>query len=45
VWELLFGQKAALVVFGVVVGDVAEARQATFADLGLAGIRRWEREE
>jgi len=38
VWELLFGQKAALVVFGAVVGDVAEARQATFVDLGLVLI-------
>ncbi|GAA0964798.1 hypothetical protein GCM10009555_002760 [Acrocarpospora macrocephala] len=38
VWELLFGQKAALVVFAVVVGDVLEARRALFVDLGLVLI-------
>lgn len=37
-WALVFGQKLALVVFGVLVGDVNEARRATFVDLGLVVI-------
>ena len=38
IWALVFGQKLALVIFGAFVGDVNEARRATFVDLGLVAI-------
>lgn len=38
IWALVFGQKLALVIFGALVGDVNEARRATFVDLGLVVI-------
>jgi hypothetical protein len=38
VWELLFAQKAVLVVIAVVLGDVPEAREAGFVDFGLVVI-------
>ncbi|MFJ1767485.1 hypothetical protein ACIOD2_44665 [Amycolatopsis sp. NPDC088138] len=38
VWELLFAQKAVLVVIAVALGDVPEAREAGFVDFGLVVI-------
>lgn len=38
VWELLFGQKATLVVIAMVVGDVPEAGEAGIVDFGLVVI-------
>ncbi|MFG1643186.1 hypothetical protein ACGFMK_23070 [Amycolatopsis sp. NPDC049252] len=38
VWELLFAQKAGLVVIAVALGDVPEAREAGFVDFGLVVI-------
>ncbi|MFG2050567.1 hypothetical protein ACGFIW_24410 [Micromonospora sp. NPDC048935] len=38
VWEILLAGKTALVVFGMTIGDVAEARLAGFIDLGLVAV-------
>jgi hypothetical protein len=38
IWLLVFGQKLALVIFGALLGDVNEARQATLVDLALVAI-------
>jgi hypothetical protein len=38
VWEVLFAQKAALVVIAVVLGDVPEAGEAGYVDFGLVVI-------
>ncbi|MFJ8754568.1 hypothetical protein ACIREO_35425 [Streptomyces sp. NPDC102441] len=37
-WELIIGQKTALVVIAAVVGDVNEARQSGLIDLGLVVV-------
>jgi hypothetical protein len=38
VWELLFAQKASLVVIAVALGDVPEAVEAGYVDFGLVVI-------
>ncbi|MFG1918297.1 hypothetical protein [Micromonospora sp. NPDC048898] len=38
VWEILLAGKTALVVFGMAIGDVPEARLSAFIDLGLVAV-------
>ncbi|MEU7587354.1 hypothetical protein AB0A95_13745 [Micromonospora sp. NPDC049230] len=38
VWEILLAGKTALVVFGMTIGDVSEARLSAFIDLGLVAV-------
>ncbi|MGC4812171.1 hypothetical protein ACLQ29_16745 [Micromonospora sp. DT228] len=38
VWEIVLAGKTALVVFGLAIGDVAEARLSAFIDIGLVAV-------
>ncbi|MEU7751159.1 hypothetical protein AB0B57_35295 [Micromonospora sp. NPDC049101] len=38
VWEILLAGKTALVVFGMTIGDVSEARLSALIDLGLVAV-------